>query len=418
MSLNGETQRRASALRFSVLAPFPGCVSGFSFAGLTIPCQNRSRDGIESREGGRVTTESAKKKLESALPVVLLLSLAFLAFTVLRPFLPALLWALTLGVALAPLHSALQKRLWNRPSLATTVVSLLMLLFLLLPMLGLSRALIAFVPDIVKWVDDMELPSHNGGVGLTLDAGNLISRDIAQVWATLRSDMSAIQEYFGSEIKPFAAWLLNEGRMLGSFVLEFALGILVAAVLMHEQTRVAQFLRQLFLRIGGPETLETASHAAMTIRTTFIAVLLAAAAQTAVASIAYVASGVPHWAILCAATFLLAMLQVGPILIWAPVAIWLVQGGQTGLAVFVTLWCLIVVGLTDNLVRAVFVSKASHVPGLLAFLGAIGGLMTWGIVGVFLGPVIVAVCYRMAVGWVSGHRDETISPADEVTPER
>lgn len=350
---------------------------------------------------GAVKTEMMRERLEPVLPFFILLSLLYLGFLTLRPFVPALLWALTLGVALAPLHIGLQRRLWGRRALATFAATLLMLLFLLLPMLGLSRALIAFVPEILHWIDGLSLPQKDGDAGLALHATNLFSRDLELVWSTIRSDFAAIQTYFGSELRPFAVWLLGEGRVLGTFVLEFGLGILVAAILLHHQDEVRPFLERFFLRVGGPTGLKMAGHAGITIRSTFLAVLLAAAAQSAVASVAYIVSGVPHWAILCALTFLLAMFQVGPFLIWIPIAIWLVQGGQPGLAVFVCVWGLVAVGLTDNLVRTVFVSKASKVPGILAFLGAIGGLFAWGIVGVFLGPVIVAVCHKIAIEWVN-----------------
>lgn len=346
------------------------------------------------------------ERLEALVPVFILLSVLFMGFLTLKPFVPALLWALTLGVALAPLHTGLENRLWGRRALATLVTTLLMLLFLLLPIIGLSRAMIAFVPDILHWVDGLALAPKEGQAGLSLNADNLLSRDLELVWATIRSDIVAIQGYFGAELRPFAVWLLGEGRVLGTFVLEFALGILVASILMHHQQDVRLFLRQFFLRAGGPGVLQMAIHAGNTIRSTFLAVLLAAAAQAAVASVAYIVSGVPHWAILCALTFLLAMFQIGPILIWIPIAIWLVQGGQPGLAVFVCVWGLVAVGLTDNLVRTVFVSKTSKVPGILAFLGAIGGLVAWGIVGVFLGPVIVAVCHKIAIEWVAGPKQQ------------
>ena len=135
-----------------------------------------------------------------------------------------------------------------------------------------------------------------------------------------------------------------------------------------------------------------------------------AAAQAAVASFAYYLAGAPHWPILSLLTFILGLIQIGPMLIWVPVAIWLWVNGQTGMSLFVAGWGLVVVGLTDNVVKTLVVSRGADLPAILAFLGAIGGLLTWGIVGLFLGPVIVAVCYQVMLQWL--HHEEEIMDGD------
>jgi predicted PurR-regulated permease PerM len=118
--------------------------------------------------------------------------------------------------------------------------------------------------------------------------------------------------------------------------------------------------------------------------------------------------GAPHWPVLALVTFILGMLQVGPILVWVPLAIWLWSGGETGLALFMVAWGLIAIGLVDNLVKTAVVSRGAQLPAILAFLGAIGGLITWGIVGIFLGPVIVAVSYQIVVRWLRDDRPPAI----------
>ena len=99
-------------------------------------------------------------------------------------------------------------------------------------------------------------------------------------------------------------------------------------------------------------------------------------------------------------TFVLGLIQIGPALIWLRLSIWLWSDGQIGMFVSVSLWGLIVVGLSGNVVKTLVVSKGSDIPAILAFLGAIGGLVTWGIVGLFLGPVIIAVCYQITLAWL------------------
>jgi predicted PurR-regulated permease PerM len=141
-------------------------------------------------------------------------------------------------------------------------------------------------------------------------------------------------------------------------------------------------------------------HAVLAIRSTVLGLLGSAAVQTAVASVSYVIVGLPHWPILALATYMLALVQVGPVLIWAPAALWLWMTDQPGFAIFLAAWGILVVGVSDNVVRALFVSRGAQIPALLAFLGAVGGLLTWGIVGIFVGPVIVGVVYQLVMQWV------------------
>lgn len=334
--------------------------------------------------------------------LALLGSLFLVGFVVLRPFLPALLWALTLSIALAPMHQRLERALWHRRGLATIMIALLLLLFLFMPMIGLSRALIAFVPDMVSWLDTISPPGDATSAITAPQSGGStgLGHNIQVLWHSLQADIALLQYYVGTDLKPFAFWLLGEGRILGNFVLEFALGIVLATTLLHQQVAVSDLIFKLFTRVGGELALRMASHSATTVRATVVGVLLASAAQSAVASVAYIASGVPHWVILSGLTFLLAMFQIGPVLIWAPIAVWLGLQDQIGLMVFVILWGVFAVGLTDNLVRTVFVARTSEMPGLLAFMGAVGGLFAWGIVGVFLGPVILAVCLKLVTEWI------------------
>ena len=126
----------------------------------------------------------------------------------------------------------------------------------------------------------------------------------------------------------------------------------------------------------------------------------AAAAQTTVASFAYWLAGAPHWPILSLLTFVLGLIQIGPILIWLPLSIWLWIDGQIAMSIFVSGWGLLFVSLTDNVVKAMVLARGANLPAILAFLSALGGLIAWGIVGLFLGPVMVAVCYQIIRSWL------------------
>jgi predicted PurR-regulated permease PerM len=350
----------------------------------------------------------SREILESGLPLFLLMGLFVLAVATLLPFMPAILWGGILSIALAPFHGWLRRRLGGRNLLATWVVTILLILLLVLPMVFLSRALIAFIPDAIAWIQTLGATETivPAGGELVLPAG----REVADFWQAILADLAVIRDHFGEELRPAAFWLIGEGRLVGTFVLEFALGVILAAVLMHRADEAGSIVSRLLDQLGGAFAQTMGGHAVAAIRSTVLGLLGSAAVQTAVATFSYVVAGLPHWPILALMTFVLGMVQVGPVLVWGPAALWLWMGDQPALAIFVAVWGLLVVGLSDNFVKALVLSRGAHIPAFLAFLGAIGGLLTWGIVGIFVGPVIVGVTYQLVVQWVA---EEKATPGAE-----
>jgi len=337
--------------------------------------------------------------VEGALPLFILFAIFLTAFATLQPFLPAMIWGIILSVSLRPFHDHLTMRLGNRRKLSTLITVVMMTLILILPMLGLSRALIAFIPDAISWMSEVGAPK-------LLPTGEIarpaigFGGKISSMWTELSGDLQFIREHFSVELRPVAYWLISEGRLVGSFVIEFALGVLIAAILLHRGIALGQAFEGFVARVGGSFGSGIVKRTVQTIRSTVFGLLGSAAAQSAVASFSYYLAGAPHWPILSLLTFILGLIQIGPVLIWLPLSAWLWIDGQVGMSVFVGLWGLVVVGLTDNVVKTLVVSKGADLPAILAFLGAIGGLITWGIVGLILGPVIVAVSYQIILQWL------------------
>jgi predicted PurR-regulated permease PerM len=150
---------------------------------------------------------------------------------------------------------------------------------------------------------------------------------------------------------------------------------------------------------------ELAAYSVETTRQAVRGVLGAALAQTLVATFAFAVAGIPGWVIWAGITFILSLVQVGPMVVTLPMAGWLWMSDRPGMAIFMALWSLIVVNITDNVIRPMLLSKDGNLPATLAFLGALGGLVEWGVVGVFLGPVILAVGYKLFLKWIATGRD-------------
>ena len=145
-------------------------------------------------------------------------------------------------------------------------------------------------------------------------------------------------------------------------------------ILVLRADRVTGLATKFFEKVGGHFALRLAAHSVLTTRGAVQGVLGAALAQTLVATFSYVVAGVPGWLLWAGITFILSLIQIGPVLVWLPMSLWLWTQDQSYMAAFVFLWGLIVVNVTDNIARPLLVSKDSDMPASLAFLGAVGGL--------------------------------------------
>jgi len=333
--------------------------------------------------------------LERVLPFAAIAVVFLLGLLTLSPFMPALLWSVFMAVALYPLHQKLSQRLGGKRGFATAGAVIGLLAVVLFPMLLMFRSVIALLPELaVALLQEgrfsqfgLELPVNTPATWQAL-------------WSELRDDVDAIRQLIGDEMRTVLSSVVIEGRLIGLFVLEFLLGLIIAAVLLQNAESLQAIAAKVFRRLGGDKGLLLGQQSVLTIRYTVMGILGSAAVQTAVAAFAYWIVGAAHWPLLAFITFFLGMLQVGPVLIWGPLAVLLFLDDQTGMAIFLVLWGLIVVGLSDNLVKAMVVSRGANLPSILVFLGAVGGLLVWGVVGIFLGPVILALCLELILWWL------------------
>ena len=352
-----------------------------------------------AQEGSRPIAKPRGELLEKLAPLGLVFAVLLVGFLTLSPFLPAILWGTVLAVAVAPLHQKLLAATGNRRALAAAITGIGLSLCFIVPAIGIARALAAFLPSALNWIEGVALDGLNRPPEPVLNLP-LIGESVADLWQSLGTDLSSVATHFRDELKTVLVWLAYEAEVLGVFVLEFAIGIVLAVALVYHFDRVAELSQKFFDRLGGTFAQRMAALSVKTTRHTVVGVLGAALAQTLVATFSYVVAGVPGWIIWAGVTFILSLIQIGPALVFVPISVWLWTQGETGMAIFVLVWGLVVVNLVDNIVRPWLVSKGAHIPAILAFLGALGGLVQWGLVGVFLGPVVVAVCYEMILKWI------------------
>ncbi|MEI2722746.1 MAG: AI-2E family transporter [Verrucomicrobiota bacterium] len=197
--------------------------------------------------------------------------------------------------------------------------------------------------------------------------------------------------------------MLRGGLALGRGLLELALSILIAFFLFRDGGKAAERLSAAVVRIAGERgqhLLEVAGH---TVRGVVYGILGTALVQAVIAGIGFLIAGVPGAGVLALLTFFLSVVPVGPPLIWLPAALWLFHQGSTGWGIFMLIWG-VGVSSVDNFVKPWLISQGSAMPFLLIFFGVLGGALAFGFIGVFIGPTLLAVGYRLVAEWFATGR--------------
>jgi len=345
--------------------------------------------------------------INGVLAAIVLGLLAVATALTLKPFSAALLWAIVLAVATAPLHTWLTRRMPTRPKTAALISTTLLALILILPAYALTRGIIAYTPDITAWVDQVSGESFSTAPAAIRNipwVGGFLSTN----WEVISQHINSYVAHFKADIEDWLVWGLQQVESVGLFVFEIGFAVILAGVFLANRARLTQFANAFFDRIGGTFATHLLKSAVVTTRSTVRGVVGSAIAESIVAAIGYWIAGVPAWALLGGLTFFAALVQVGAPLVWIPVAVWLFVQDQLGWAIFMVVWGIVLVYAVENLSRPILAGKASHLPGLLIFVGVLGGLLAWGLIGVFLGPVILAVAYQLIQEWLKAEEPNQV----------
>jgi predicted PurR-regulated permease PerM len=321
------------------------------------------------------------------------------SFWILRPFLGAIIWATMIAVSTWPAMLAVQRWLWGKRALAVTVMTLALLSILVVPFSLAIGTIVANVETIVggaKSLATFKMPPPPTWLGKL----PLVGAKTVQTWEQVTA---AGIEGLAARAAPYAGnvtrWFVAEIGSFGIVLFQFVLIVVFSAILYVRGERVAAGIMRFARRLAGRHG-ENALHlAGQAIRSVALGVVVTAIAQSVLGGIGLAIAGVPFPAVLTAVMFMLAVAQVGPIPVLAPAVGWLYWSGSSGWGTFLVLWT-VVVGTMDNLVRPILIKKGADLPLLLIFAGVIGGLIAFGLIGIFVGPVVLAVGYTLLDAWV------------------
>jgi predicted PurR-regulated permease PerM len=337
----------------------------------------------------------------ATLGVLIIVTLIALTIWILRPFLAAIVWALMIVVATWPVMSRLQAWLWGRRTLAVAAMIGALLLLLVLPLSLAIGTIVANTNVIVEWASTLRsftLPPPPAWLGSL----PLVGTQAVEAWQKIAASRPAD---VASAATPYAAaailWMAGTMRGVGLLLVQFLLTLALAAVMYANGERAAEGLLRFGRRLAGEPGDRVVRLAAQAIRSVALGVVVTAIVQATLGGIGLAAAGVPFAALLTAVAFVLCIAQVGPMPVLAPAIAWLYWHGAVGSATGLLLWTLVVVTL-DNVLRPILMTKGANLPMLLMFAGVIGGLLAFGLIGIFIGPVVLAVSYTLLGAWLGG----------------
>ena len=350
-------------------------------------------------------------RIDHALTLVVLTGLMVGCFLVLQPFLTAIAWAAILCATMWPFFLRVTRWLGGRRNLAALVMVVLIAVIMLAPfvIVGLTlagnaellgaairRGLADGPPDPPSWV-----------AGLPL-----VGEIVASTWATFAHDTARLLEEAHRYIEPARELLLDVGTTVLGGLFQLALSVVIAFFFFRDGVAIIERAHGALEHLAGERGHRLADVATLTVRGVVVGILGTALAQGVLMAIGLALVGIKAAPLLGLATFFLSPVPIGPPLVWAPVGLWLIYQGAVGSGIFLLLWGFLIVSTVDNVLKPLIISRGSDLPFVLVLLGILGGAVAFGFIGVFLGPVLIAIGFVLLKEWTVSAPPAVSEPTD------
>jgi len=330
--------------------------------------------------------------------------LGFGCFLTLRPFISAALWAIILCFTTWPLFARLEATVGGRRNLAALIATLALATIVVTPVAILVASLSGNLTEVIAASQKL---IRSGPPPLPSWLANLplVGTHLSAYWTAVNESGSARLAEIAKLLPAAKRFVLGSGRALGEGIFQIVLSLLLVFFFYRDGEAVAERLSATINRIEGDQGNQLLGVASATMRAVVYGVLGTALVQGVLAAIGFLIAGVPGAVLLGFITFVLSPFPGGPVLVALPAAFWLYRQDSIGWALFMIVWGLFV-GAIDNLVRPVLISRAGGTtPLILVMLGVLGGAMAFGLIGLFLGPTLLAVGYSLLEAWSAARQE-------------
>ncbi|HXV10934.1 MAG TPA: AI-2E family transporter YdiK [Burkholderiales bacterium] len=319
---------------------------------------------------------------------------------ILQPFLGATIWATMIVVATWPMMLGVQARLGGRRWAAVTVMTVVMLLVLVVPIVVAVATIVDHADELVAWAKAVAasgIPTPPQWVQQVPLVGEKIAKEWQLLAATPAADLVARATPYARQA---VQWFAARAGGFGLMMLQFLLIVIITAILYSMGETAVRGVRRFARRLADERGESSVVLAGQAIRAVALGVVVTAVVQSTFAGIGLAVAGIPYATVLTAIIFILCIAQLGPILILAPAVGWLYWTGDPVWGTVLLVWT-VIVGSMDNVLRPILIKRGADLPLLLIFVGVIGGLISMGIIGLFVGPTVLAVTYRLLESWIS-----------------
>lgn len=344
-----------------------------------------------------IEEQDPKRLAQMALVVLLIIG----CIALLLPFIGAVLFAFVIWMCSWRFYAEkLLPRLAGRDTLGASLMTLALVLVMLLPMLFLAGSLASGADQLIDFLKtylEQGLPTNPPD---WLSGLPVVGGEINASWHRVASNRAELTALLGQLIAPARQFALVLGGIVANGLLQLALVLFVVFFLYRDGVAISQALYVGARKLGGELGEDMLDKARGTVVGVMLGIVGTAAAQGTVAMIGFLIAGVPTAMLLGFATFFLSMIPVGPPLIWGGAAAWLYSEGQTGWAIFMTLYGLLVISSIDNFVKPILIARGAGLSILLIALGVLGGVLVFGFIGIFLGPVLLALGDMLLRRWL------------------
>ena len=349
-----------------------------------------------------------RRALEASIHIGLVALLIFWCFKIGRPFIQIIIWGIIIAIAIHPIYSRLKSALGGRDRLAATLITLLTLILLLVPTIMLSDSLIGTAREVTAQLEDgtLKVPPPAESVR----SWPVIGEPVHKLWSLGSQDLGAAVNKMAPQLKTYGISLLSAAADAGVGILMFVVSIIIAGVLLANADGAHQAALVLFTRLAGERGATFVQLAGATVRSVAQGILGVAMIQAILGGLGCLVVGVPGaglWALLI---LLLAVVQLPTILVLGPIIVYVFSTSSTITAVLFTIWS-ILVGISDAFLKPLLLGRGVDVPMLIVFIGAIGGFITSGIIGLFVGAIVFTAGYKLFLRWLEEDTEPEPEPS-------
>lgn len=335
--------------------------------------------------------------IEVAIRLIFLFSLIAWCLGILLPFISVVLWAVIIAVSVEPIYNAINNKLGNKASWSSFIVVMIFLTVIILPSYFAVSALVSHMGEITESFEKggVEVPPPNEQVA----EWPLIGEKVYAAWSAASTNLEKFLSSYDEQIAKLGKWLMSTVMGIGVGVLQFILSIIIAGVLLATKG-TGDFTGKMFRKLVGKRGDEFADLCDKTVKNVTKGILGVAFIQSFLLGVLFLLAGVPYAAVWTTLVLLLGIIQLPPTLVSIPIIIWLYSAISPTMA---TVWTILILlaSLSDNVLKPILLGKGAPVPMLIIFLGAIGGFILSGFIGLFTGAIVLSIGYELFMAWLN-----------------